>query len=106
MHTTNVADEACRVEVDKDLAELIPNYLSNRKKEPAALRNALAQADFGQLRLIGHRMKGVGQSYGFARISAYGSQIEDAAKAELAKSMGPLIDEYERYLSRVSVTFV
>ena len=33
-----------------------------------------------QLRQLGHRMKGVGNSYGFEKVSLLGKQIEDGAK--------------------------
>src|ERR671926_396214 len=56
-----------KVTVARDLEDLIPVFMGNRKKELDTLRVALAAADFEQLRQLGHRMKGVGNSYGFAR---------------------------------------
>jgi len=46
------------VKVSKDLEDLIPTYLANRKKELESLRQALEAADFEQIRQIGHRMRG------------------------------------------------
>jgi HPt (histidine-containing phosphotransfer) domain-containing protein len=70
-----------KVTVAKDLADLIPVFMKNRHKELDALRGALAAADFEQLRQLGHRMKGVGNSYGFARVSTIGKYIEDGARS-------------------------
>ena len=53
------------VTVAKDLEDLVPTFMKNRAKELDTLRTALAGGDFEQLRQIGHRMKGVGNSYGF-----------------------------------------
>lgn len=41
--------EMCKVEVDKDLVDLVPNFMANRKKELVALRAAFANADLAQL---------------------------------------------------------
>ena len=73
-----------RVTVAKDIADLIPVFMKNRHKELDALRVALAAADFEQLRQLGHRMKGVGNSYGFAHVSTLGKYIEDGAQGDRA----------------------
>lgn len=96
---------AYEVVVGTELADLIPGFMANRNKELHELRSALSQTDFAGLRLLGHRMKGVGASYGFTEISALGKQIEEAAKAGNAGSVGTMIDAYEHYLARVSVSF-
>ena len=69
------------VKVSKDLEDLIPVFLGNRRKELDTLRAALAAADFEQLRQLGHRMRGVGNSYGFEQVSSLGKQIEDGARS-------------------------
>ena len=74
-----MTDSAYTVVIAKDLADLVPTFMSNRKKEFETLRTALAAFDFEQLRQLGHRMKGVGNSYGFSRISELGKSIEDGA---------------------------
>jgi HPt (histidine-containing phosphotransfer) domain-containing protein len=74
-------NKAHTVTVQKDLEDLIPVFMSNRRKEVETLRSALASADFEQLRQLGHRMRGVGNSYGFRQISELGKQVEDAAIA-------------------------
>ena len=55
--------------------------MDNRKKELDTLKVALASADFEQLRQLGHRMKGVGNSYGFEHVSTLGKHIEDGARS-------------------------
>src|SRR5215212_10149954 len=74
-----MSEQGYKVKVAKDLADLIPMFMSNRKKELDALRAALAAADFEQLRQIVHRMRGVGNSYGFELVSTIGKHIEDGA---------------------------
>ena len=93
------------VTVAKDLEDLIPVFFKNRLKEVEALRAALAAADFAQLAQLGHRMKGVGSSYGFARVSDLGKVIEDAAKAAERAPIDASIVEYAEYLANVKVVY-
>lgn len=93
------------VTVAKDLADLIPVFFKNRQKELENLRGALAATDYEQLRQLGHRMKGVGNSYGFAKVSELGKRIEDGAKSGDAPSIDSCIGEYADYLSKVQVVY-
>ena len=93
------------VKVPRDLEDLIPVFISNRKKELDTLRIALASADFEQLRQLGHRMKGVGNSYGFAQVSVLGQEIEDGARSGDRASLEAHIAQYGDYLSKVQIAF-
>ena len=94
-----------KVVVDKDLEDLIPVFMGNRHKEVESLRVALAAADFEQLRHLGHRMKGVGNSYGFEHISLFGKQVEDGARSGDRGSIEATITEYRNYLARVQISY-
>lgn len=96
MHTVKVA---------KDLEDLIPVFMKNRTKEVDSLRSALSASDFEQLRQLGHRMKGVGNSYGFAFVSTVGKRVEDAAKLSDTIALQACVDEYAEYLTRVKVVY-
>jgi len=93
------------VKVAKDLEDLIPTFMKNRQKEVETLRIALAAQDFEQLRQLGHRMKGVGNSYGFERVSSIGKLIEDGARSGDRASLSARIAEYNEYLQRVQITY-
>jgi HPt (histidine-containing phosphotransfer) domain-containing protein len=94
-----------KVVVQKDLEDLIPVFMKNRHKELDSLRVALAAADFEQLRQLGHRMKGVGNSYGFATVSVIGKQIEDGARSGDRAGLEASIAGYADYLSKVEVAY-
>ena len=100
-----MGDGVYKVTVAKDLADLIPVFLGNRRKELETLRAALAAADFDQLRQLGHRMRGVGNSYGFERVSTLGKEIEDGARAGDKAALASHIDAYADYLSRLQVEY-
>jgi HPt (histidine-containing phosphotransfer) domain-containing protein len=94
-----------KVKVAKDLEDLIPTFMSNRRKEVDSLRVALAASDFEQLRQLGHRMKGVGNSYGFEHVSVLGKQVEDGARSGDRASLEALIKGYGEYLSKVEISY-
>ena len=94
-----------KVLVAKDIEDLIPVFMKNRHKELETLRVALAAADFEQLRQLGHRMKGVGNSYGFTRVSVLGKHIEDGARSGDRAALQATISEYDDYLSKVQIAY-
>ena len=100
-----MSEDTYKVKVAKDLEDLIPTFMGNRKKEVDALRVALAAADFEQLHQLGHRMRGVGNSYGFERVSVIGKHIEDGARSGDKASLEAQIDDYSDYLSKVQVAY-
>lgn len=100
-----MTDRQHTVIVPKDIADLIPVFFENRKREVETLRAALAASDFEQLRQLGHRMKGVGNSYGFAKVSEIGKRVEDGARGTDPASIDACIREYADYLARVQVVY-
>ena len=100
-----MGDDVYNVKVAKDLEDLIPVFMANRRKELENLRAALAASDFEQLRQLGHRMRGVGNSYGFERVSSLGKEIEDGARSADRSSIERGIAEYGEYLSRVTIAY-
>jgi len=100
-----MGDDVYKVKIAKDIADLIPVYLANRKKELEALRAALAAADFEKLRQLGHRMRGVGNSYGFERVTSLGKEIEEGARSGDKSSLDRHIAAYGDYLSRLQITY-
>ena len=91
--------------VDKDIADLVPMFMENRHKELETLRAALASSNMEQVRQLGHRMKGVGNSYGFGPISELGRVLEDSAKANDAAGIAARLAEYADYLAKVKVVY-
>jgi len=100
-----MTDTNLTVTVAKDLEDLIPVFMTNRHKELDTLRGALTAGDFEQLKQLGHRMKGVGKSYGFITVSDIGKRVEDAAAKTDRAAIDACIGEYAAYLSRVKVVY-
>lgn len=93
------------VVVSRALEALMPKFLANRGHELDALRAALAAGDFAELRTLAHRMKGVGASFGFERISTYGAQIEAAAEALDRALLAARIEAYAGHLRNLRIVY-
>jgi signal transduction histidine kinase/CheY-like chemotaxis protein/HPt (histidine-containing phosphotransfer) domain-containing protein len=70
------------VTVDEELSTILPRFLSNVRKNPAAITAALARGDYDTVRSLGHNMKGTGASFGLPQISTLGERLERAAKEQ------------------------
>lgn len=93
------------VTVEKDLEDLIPIFLTNRKKDIASLREAIATQDFEIVRIIGHNMKGFGSSYGFGYVSEMGFLLETAAKSKDENVIIESIDQLEDFFNSVKISY-
>lgn len=98
-------ESSYEIAVKKDLQDLIPAFMENRRQELGLLEGALAAADFERLRRIAHRMKGVGEPYGFTRISSLGTEVVEAIDRGDLDAVDAYIAVYRDYLSRVKINF-
>ena len=89
----------------RDFEDLIPGFIENRRKELEELRGALEAGRYEQLGQLGHRMRGIGSSYGFDRVSVLGGEIEELAAAADRAGLLALIAGYADYLSRLRVVY-
>jgi HPt (histidine-containing phosphotransfer) domain-containing protein len=100
-----MAEKAYTVTLARDFQDLIPEFIENRRRELQALRGALAAGRYDQLGELGHRMRGIGTSYGFDRVSILGREIEDQARIADRDGLAGRIAEYAEYLERVKVVY-
>jgi HPt (histidine-containing phosphotransfer) domain-containing protein len=93
------------VEISRDLEEIVPIFLGNRKNDLQTLRDALIRQDFGTVQNLGHRLKGDGGGYGFDRITDIGATIEQAAKQQDGSMIEQQLVQLEGFLRCVSVVY-
>ena len=93
------------VEISRDLEDIVPIFLGNRKKDTETLRDALARHDFGTVQTLGHRMKGDGGGFGFDRITEIGAAMERAAKLDDQATIEQHLAQLEDFLKRVTVVY-
>ena len=93
------------VHVDPDLADLIPGYLANRKKDIAAIHEAVGKKDMDTVRILGHSMKGSGGGYGFEIITDIGMLLEKAAQEGRDEAIRLQVKRLEDYLRQVEIVY-
>lgn len=94
------------VEVDSEIKSIVPEFLENRRKDCLLIGSLLAGDSFSEIRILGHRMKGAGGSYGFDDISVIGEIIENAALAGDKATISSAMLQLSHYLERVVVVYV
>jgi len=98
-------EEKIIVHVDPEIADLIPGFLENRRKDIKAMDEALRQGDFEAIQVLGHSMKGAGGSYGFDAVTDIGKSLEQAAKDKDAEGIQRSVQELSIYLGCVEVVY-
>jgi HPt (histidine-containing phosphotransfer) domain-containing protein len=87
---------------DPALADLLPAFLLRRAEDARLLRIALDRRDYATIGSIGHRLKGLGSTYGFDPISRFGRLLENAAASCDADLAGQTIADYARFLEELA----
>lgn len=94
------------VEIDAELADLIPQYLSNRWSDLAFARQLLAYGDFHMLSRMAHRIRGSAASYGFDRLGEIAQELEAAADQTDQAAVDAALEAYDAFLRSVRIDYV
>ena len=92
-------------EVDEDLSDLIPGFLTHKREDLETINVALRKNQFEVIGHLAHRMKGEGAGYGFDPISELGKKLEDAARGCDTAACARWTAELANYLENVEVVF-
>ena len=93
------------VQVEPDMEDVVPGYLDKRRKDVQTYRQALADADFDALRMLGHKMKGTGSGYGFPVLTEIGSAIEQGALRKDTGSIAADVERLAEYVENVKLNY-
>ena len=93
------------VTVEKDLADLIPDYLASRATEIGKLKDAFARDDFALIQSLGHKLRGSAGSYGFDQLSEVGKELEENGKVQNKMNIEKALGQYQHYLKKVKITY-
>ncbi|MDD4599968.1 hypothetical protein SDC9_13829 [bioreactor metagenome] len=94
-----------RIQIDQELADLIPGFMENRNSDIIQLTAALQQEDYAKIMVVGHTLKGIGGGYGFPVITDLGAAIEQAAKDQDIDKAYELVAELKAYLQSVEIVY-
>ncbi len=93
------------VEVDQDLSDLIPGFLTHKRDDIAAIFEAVARRDYAEISRIAHRIKGEGASYGFDSMTEMGRGLEHAAATRDDGAVTTLARQLLNYMDRLEIVF-
>ena len=89
------------VELDQDLMDLLPKYVSNVRKDSDKLADFIKCKDVKEIEMITHRIKGSALSYGFEAIDMIAKNIEHYSKIKDFTSITKQKDMLVDYLLKV-----
>ena len=93
------------VYIDPNLAEIVPGFLENRRRDVQFLLTALQHNDLKTIRVLGHRMKGDGGGYGFDTISEIGEALELGAAQQDRLTIEQQTSKLDDFLTRLDVVY-
>jgi HPt (histidine-containing phosphotransfer) domain-containing protein len=95
-----------KVEVDEELKDILPGFMTNRQKDIETLKEAVASSDLKTLEKVGHKVAGSSGGYGFDELGTLAKNIELAAKDNDLAKASTLVEEFEKYVNEIEVVFV
>jgi HPt (histidine-containing phosphotransfer) domain-containing protein len=98
-------DKRIVIQVDADLAALLPGFLIDWQKEVRAMKQALEKNNYETIRKIGHDMKGIGGSCGLDEITDRGSSLVEGANAMDSELIRKNLDRLADYLDHVEFVY-
>lgn len=95
----------CKVIIDSDFEELIPNFLKNRKTDIDRLKKLVLEKDYIMIGNLGHSISGVGFNYGFDFIGKIGVELQRNVATENLLEIENLIESLEKYIDNVIIEY-
>lgn len=93
------------VEVDEDLSDLIPGFLTHKRADIDTIMEAVTRRDYAEIGRIAHRIKGEGGSYGFESMTEMARGLEQAVAIRDESAVTTLARQMLSYLDRVEVVY-
>lgn len=95
------AENANSARITPRLAQQIPAYLENCRRNVVLMGEALDQGDFEAVTILGHNMRGSGGSFGFQAITDFGGGLERASGESDLDGTRKLVGDLSLYLEQV-----
>jgi len=83
---------------DESIADLVPQYLENRRKDLRRMKTSLEKNDLETVESIAHQIKGSGASFGFIRIGEICQKMETAIRKRDRMTLEFWLRDLEGYL--------
>jgi HPt (histidine-containing phosphotransfer) domain-containing protein len=91
------------VEIEADIADLVPGFLENRKKNIEEIEGYLISKDFEQITSIAHKIKGSSRLYGFQELADISSNLEQSGKDKNFDKIIKYFEDLKNNFARIKV---
>jgi HPt (histidine-containing phosphotransfer) domain-containing protein len=95
-----------RIEIERELATVIPCFFERRLQDCEDIRNLLNEGRINSIPPIAHQIKGAGGSFGFDEVSTIGESLEIAALAADTDGIRSAVEKLRNYLACVKVDYI
>lgn len=89
------------LEIDPLLADLVPGYVREKRRQIGDLRRLVADHDLDRVKRIAHDIKGTGSAYGIPDVTRLGRALETAGQQRDERGAAALVEELDVLLARV-----
>ncbi|EKD92443.1 MAG: hypothetical protein ACD_28C00433G0002 [uncultured bacterium] len=93
------------IKADANLKEVTERFLAEAKTFAGEIAQGIEESDFEKVSGIGHKLKGVGGSFGFSFISEAGGNIEQSARTKDAAALRGHHQALLEYLNNLEVEY-
>ena len=87
------------VQVDEDIRDLVPGFLSARREELEHMRNLVQQNRFDEIARFGHTWKGIARPYGFPTLENLSREIEEQSRLQHAEGVRRVFSQITQYIA-------
>lgn len=91
--------------IDSELADLMPEFLANRRKDLVNLDNALKSKNWDEIGRIAHIVSGVCGGYGFSGFGELGAEIEQLVPQRAEAQIAQILQVMKTYFAEVRIVF-
>ena len=99
----SVHRDPIRIAMPPEPEDIVPGYLTNRRREVSEMIDLLAASDFERLSVLSHNLKGTARGYGFPDLVQMGAALEQAANQRDRGTLGTQLTDLGNYLQRVEL---
>ncbi len=86
------------IEVDPEIADLIPMFLDSRSQDAAKLEDLFKSENFEEMAKICHTIKGIARPYGFPTLESLAIEMESECKRKNAEKTLELVDQMQKFV--------
>jgi HPt (histidine-containing phosphotransfer) domain-containing protein len=93
------------VRPDRDLEDLIPTFMANRRQEFSEMATAIQGNDFNLIKRTAHTWKGISRPYGFVYLETLSRSLEVAGDQNDRLAVESVLAEIDNYLTNVKIVY-